>query len=275
MCMLLSMMFLVIPVGSEDQNATVASVTASARAVSSKRVDFAVEEMLMSRDFMTLFFFGVVSQGVGLMFINNLAVINKAVTMNSEADSGMLVAVFSVANTSGRIIYGYGSEAVRSRVNRPWFLSLSCIIICFSMLAVHLGESALISVSGLIGFALGGLFSLQAVIMEEVFGPRDLPLKYSCFSVSACLGSLVFNRLFGHIYDNKAAIQQQSVCLGAECYAATTYVCVAASSVAFVCTVFFGVRSRKTYLCLNDSEPLASEQNRECLTQMRSFSENT
>eukprot|EP00928_Gymnodinium_smaydae_P066615 TRINITY_DN495_c0_g1_i10.p1 TRINITY_DN495_c0_g1~~TRINITY_DN495_c0_g1_i10.p1 ORF type:complete len:218 (-),score=39.64 TRINITY_DN495_c0_g1_i10:297-887(-) len=195
--------------------------------------------------------------------------------MDAKADPGLLVAVFSIANTTGRVMYGYGSEAMKRQINRPWFLSLSCLIIFSCMFTVHLGASALVLVSGLIGFALGGTFSLQAVVMEEVFGPRDLPLKYSCCFVSASLGSLIFGNFFGKIYDRVAAEQEVSVCLGTECFAATTYVCAAASFLAFVCVVMFSMRSRKAYACLNGTGALiADNTNTDYSTQMRSFSEN-
>eukprot|EP00928_Gymnodinium_smaydae_P086459 TRINITY_DN7058_c0_g2_i1.p1 TRINITY_DN7058_c0_g2~~TRINITY_DN7058_c0_g2_i1.p1 ORF type:complete len:518 (-),score=71.70 TRINITY_DN7058_c0_g2_i1:305-1663(-) len=274
MCMLLSMFLLVIPVGSDDQSSKVVSAAAGARALLSKRLDFSVGEMLKTFDFMLVFFAQLVALGVGLMFANNVAVINKAITMNEKADPGLLVAVFSIANASGRVIYGYGSEAMKSQVNRPWFLSLSCLIMFSCMFIVHLGESALVLVSFLIGFALGGSFSLQAVVMEEVFGPKDLPLKYSCCFASASLGSLVFGNIFGKVYDGAAASQQASVCLGAGCYAATTYICAAASFVAFVSVVLFSMRSRKAYACLNDTAPLIDAKSSDCSTQMRSFSEN-
>eukprot|EP00928_Gymnodinium_smaydae_P066622 TRINITY_DN495_c0_g1_i5.p1 TRINITY_DN495_c0_g1~~TRINITY_DN495_c0_g1_i5.p1 ORF type:complete len:224 (-),score=48.06 TRINITY_DN495_c0_g1_i5:271-879(-) len=201
--------------------------------------------------------------------------------MDAKADPGLLVAVFSIANTTGRVMYGYGSEAMKRQINRPWFLSLSCLIIFSCMFTVHLGASALVLVSGLIGFALGGTFSLQAVVMEEVFGPKDLPLKYSCCFVSASLGSLIFGNFFGKVYDSVTASQQPEgatekveVCLGAECFAATTYVCAAASFLAFVSVIMFSMRSRKAYACLNDTGPLIMDNRNECTTQMRSFSEN-
>eukprot|EP00928_Gymnodinium_smaydae_P007247 TRINITY_DN12613_c0_g1_i1.p2 TRINITY_DN12613_c0_g1~~TRINITY_DN12613_c0_g1_i1.p2 ORF type:complete len:120 (-),score=29.71 TRINITY_DN12613_c0_g1_i1:340-675(-) len=109
--------------------------------------------------------------------------------------------------------------------------------------------------------------------MEEVFGPKDLPLKYSCCFVSASLGSLIFGNFFGKIYDSVAASQQSEVCLGAECFAATTYVCAAASFIAFVSVVMFSMRSRKAYACLNDAAPLIEAKSNDCSTQMRSFSE--
>ena len=47
----------------------------------------------------------------------------------------------------------------------------------------------------MMGFGNGGIYALMAVVIEEVFGPKDLPLKYSCCMVAGCLGSLIFSDL--------------------------------------------------------------------------------
>eukprot|EP00928_Gymnodinium_smaydae_P085014 TRINITY_DN68311_c0_g1_i1.p1 TRINITY_DN68311_c0_g1~~TRINITY_DN68311_c0_g1_i1.p1 ORF type:complete len:518 (+),score=23.85 TRINITY_DN68311_c0_g1_i1:213-1556(+) len=260
--MLCSMFLLVLPMRSDDMHSSGHSASPPARAIGSSRPNLSVGRMLRTLDFYLIFFVMFVTQGVGIMFSNNLAQIDKALSMDGAADSGLLVAVFSVANTSGRILYGYGSEAIRGKVNRPWFLGMSCLLITTCMVLMHFGQSTLVLVSALMGVSLGGTFALQAVIIEEVFGPTDLPLKYSCCFVAACIGSMVFSDfLVGRVYDAAAAAQGRSICLGGACFAVTTYVCAIAGFVAFVCSITFSYRSRNAYSCLGVTSMCAEQEN--------------
>lgn len=80
--------------------------------------------------------------------------------------------IFSIFNTCGRIFVGFGSEALASKVPRPCFLAISAALTAVAFLLFHLGAALLAPCAGLVGFALGGSFALQAVLIEEIFGPK-------------------------------------------------------------------------------------------------------
>jgi len=219
----------------------------------SERPDFTVPQMLAKVDFYIVFFILLVTQGIGIMFANNYAQINQAVTGDSHASAGVIAAVFSVFNCSGRIFYGFGSEALRSRIQRPWFLCLTCAIMTVCMLLLVLGQQwLLLPVTAFMGLSLGGTFAVQAVIMEELFGPTDLPLKYSCCYACASLGSLLFSDLLaGQVYDAAAKHQGQETCLGNACFSTTFLISAACSALAVLCSIALTLKSRATYRLVN------------------------
>ena len=81
--------------------------------------------------------------------------------------------VFSIFNTCGRIFVGFGSEQLRSKINRPWCLALSAALMAMAFLLLQLGPALLAACAALVGFGLGGSFALQAVLIEEIFGPKE------------------------------------------------------------------------------------------------------
>merc|ERR1719401_2292177 len=123
------------------------------------------------------------------------------------------------------------------------------------MVLLHFGSTDfLLPVAAFMGLSLGGTFAVQAVIMEEIFGPKDLPLKYSCCYACASLGSLIFSDLLaGRVYDLAAELQGRETCLGQECFATTCTVSAVCSFLALLCSMVLVLMSRETYRLVNSA----------------------
>ncbi|CAJ1381361.1 unnamed protein product [Effrenium voratum] len=173
-----------------------------------ERPDISAWQMLQKVDFYLLFFAFVSIQGAGIMLSNNFSQIVKAVSEDASASSAGYLSLFSVFNTCGRIFIGFGSESAKDWLNRPWFLGISACLMTLAFVLLQLGEVMLAPAAGLVGFGLGGSFALQAVVIEEIFGPKEMPVKYSCVFTAACVGSLVLSDLLaGCLYDAEAERQ--------------------------------------------------------------------
>eukprot|EP00931_Biecheleriopsis_adriatica_P105440 TRINITY_DN80002_c0_g1_i1.p1 TRINITY_DN80002_c0_g1~~TRINITY_DN80002_c0_g1_i1.p1 ORF type:complete len:518 (-),score=72.57 TRINITY_DN80002_c0_g1_i1:61-1614(-) len=220
-----------------------------------ERPNMSVSQMLQTLDFYLLFLLFVSVQGSGIMFANNAAQVVKAVQEQEDADQSICIAIFSVCNSMSRVLFGFGSERVKGTINRPWFLVASAAVITFALALppLHLGAWTLGLVSGGIGFAIGGTFALQAVVVEEIFGPKDMPLKYSFLYMAATIGSLLISDLLaGRIYDAAAREQGKEVCLGGACFNLSFIIAGVACLLATIGGAVVAIRSRKTYRCLNE-----------------------
>jgi len=254
---LLGISFLAWPIGSttgeeethevEDQLAPMSSCREAGRR------DVSALEMLKMIDFYFLFFIYTIMCGTGLSFASNLGQIVTAVANDPNASSVSAVTMFSVCNSVGRVLLGFVSDVLRGRVNRPWILCFSTIFGAFGMITLPImGEPALMPVAAILGLANGGIYALQAVLTEELFGPKDLALKYSCSMVAGCLGSLCFNEfLAGRTYDAAARRQGREVCLGSDCFEVYFYANAVCAGLACCSIIMLALRSRITYVKVN------------------------
>ena len=200
-------------------------------------------------------FFALVSmEGTGLMVSNNFSQIVKALH-GASAVRGLTA--FSICSTLARIFAGFGSEYLKEGLNRPWFLALAATVMTLACLLLQLGPSVLTLCAGLVGFGMGTCFALQAVLLEELFGPKEMPIKYSCSFCAACLGSLILSNVAGSLYDLESALQHSSQCLGPTCFAGTFLVASFFNFCALVCASALAVRTRDTYAQLNQTSCLA------------------
>ncbi|CAK9074958.1 unnamed protein product [Durusdinium trenchii] len=218
----------------------------------SERPNVSAWEMLLKLDFYLLFLAFVAIQGAGLCLSNNFSQIVKAVSKNPAASSVGYLTVFSIFNTCGRIFIGFGSESLKARVNRPWFLAISATLMTLAFLLLHLGEALLAVSAALVGFALGGSFALQAVLVEEVFGPKEMPIKYSYIFCAPFIGSMVMSDLLaGFLYDMEAQKQGRAICLGARCFGVTFTVTATCNFLAALAILTVALRASHTYAILN------------------------
>ncbi|CAE7520101.1 NFD4 [Symbiodinium sp. CCMP2456] len=214
-------------------------------------------KMLHSLDFYLLYFTFVSLQGSGIMFSNNFGQIVKSVCGNPAASSGIYVSIFSIFNTFGRVFIGFGSESLKGTLNRPWFLVGSSALMSLGLAVLEMGEDFLGFSAGAVGFALGGTFALQAVVTEEIFGPEEMPVKYSYTFTAASVGSLLLSDLLaGVLYDEEARRQGQPICLGGSCFGVTFVVTSLCCAVAALSVATVAIRSRGTYARLQLRRPL-------------------
>ena len=210
-------------------------------------------EMMSCFDFYLSFFAFTSILGTGLMLSNNFGQMVKAVSMDASASSAGHLTILSIFNTYGRICCGFGSETLKSHLGRPWFLAIAAALMALAFCMLQLGNSFLALSVGLVGFALGGSIALTGVVLEEVFGPEEMPIKYSCCSLAACIGSLTFSEFAGFVYDVEAGHQGSSICLGSSCFEDTFRVATVCNVLAVPCILAVAMRRNKVYFSLKEA----------------------
>lgn len=230
-------------------------------------------QLLFEPDFLLLFAIVGLVSGAGLLLINNVGTITRALWDYNvhDEDSAALhiakhqsekleiqriqslqVSCISLGNASGRFLIGLVSDYLVEHAKDPTFRTLLLLPVTL-MAVVSQGLAAwpdtitnvhrLLLVSSTTGLMYGTLFGLGPVLVFEWFGIRSFSLNWGFMSLSPVLGGNVYNLLFGVVYDsNVPAGKHMHRCLkGEDCYRTvfvwTTVGCAVAVLVSLVLIV--------------------------------------
>jgi MFS family permease len=219
--------------------------------------------MIRSPQFLLLFVVLVVGQGSGLLFINNAPQMSDAYIGSHKSGAGTtLVSLVSCFNSFGRLIYGNVSEAMLPRVSRIWFLFFSLSLLSLSYwLLLLFGEPMLTVVGAIVGFAYGGLWGVQPVILVEVFGPADYGMKYACSAIAAFAGSVIFPTLIaGTLYDEETRrLHTDGSCFQPSCFSTTNLITGCLGIVGCLLTLIVHAMTRNVYAAHRERLRLLAE----------------
>ncbi|KAJ8568651.1 hypothetical protein K7X08_028184 [Anisodus acutangulus] len=168
--------------------------------------DFKFTEALVKADFWLLFlvyFFGV---GSGVTVLNNLAQIGIAQGLH---DTKILLSLFSYCNFVGRLGGGVLSEyfvRLKALPRTVWMTCTQVVMIITYLLFASALNGTLYAATALLGICYGVQFTTMVPTASELFC-----LKH--------FGAYLFSGLLaGFLYDNEAAKQHTSTCLGPNCF---------------------------------------------------------
>jgi len=206
-------------------------------------------EMLTYADFWIFIAICVVGQGNGLLFIGNASQILSALAgRDTSMESPAFVATIAIFNSLARLSFGYGSEYVKNRVERSWFLALAMCFLFVGYSMARVGGYALLwPAMAMIGFGYGGLWGVQPTMVFELFGPADYAFKYSCSTVAAAIGSIVFNDMIaGPVYEHNVG-EGEKYCYTSSCFDTTFTVAGACDIPAILLAVWLVQRTKWVY----------------------------
>ncbi|KZS96006.1 MFS general substrate transporter [Sistotremastrum niveocremeum HHB9708] len=239
-------------------------------AESTALADIHGKTLLTSFDFWLLATITVFLSGTGLMYINNVGAMTKALYAHgnpefNEAEAaryqGEQVSTISVANFLGRIIIGFSADFAKSKLGFP--RSFGAAIIALGFVASQVAASRievldrLWIASFILGLSYGGLFGLFPTITVDWFGLAHFSENWGFVSVSPAIGGNLFSLAFGRNLDahdptlaspagevsGRAIGDAAHQCLqGLTCYVDTLKLTIAACSLAFLLSLLAGWR---------------------------------
>ncbi|PRW32873.1 MFS general substrate transporter [Chlorella sorokiniana] len=185
-------------------------------------------QCLCSLDFWLLFTVIAVGTGSGLALLNNLAQV-VAATAGSRSTAGataVLLSIFSVANCSGRMAFGYWPERLLHSRGTPRTLfmpAVSALLAAAFAALAFVRLPALFPLTALAGFAYGGHWALGPATVSELFGLRHFAANYALMLVAPAVGSVgLAAGLAAWVYERAAQAQGETgTCLGPACFRAT------------------------------------------------------
>ncbi|KAK4420116.1 hypothetical protein Salat_2424500 [Sesamum alatum] len=204
--------------------------------------DFTFTEAMIKADFWLLFLVFFVGVGSGVTVLNNLAQIGIAQYMH---DTKVLLSLFSFCNFVGRLGGGVISEyLVRSRaIPRTIWMTITQVIMVFTyLLFASAMNGTLFAGTSLLGICYGFQFSIMVPTASELFGLKNFGLFFNFMTLGNPLGAYLFSGLLaGFVYDNEAAKQQSTTCLGPTCFRLTFLVlagvCIVGTMLSIVLTM--------------------------------------
>lgn len=199
--------------------------------------------MIRTIDFWILFWIVSLLSGSGIMWINNLGLMARALVLKHNASPDnqeyakwqtLHVLTFSIASCIGRILIGAIADFANYRgIQR---------IQCFSIVAVSVFVSQLVGLLVqeneqlqyavfLVGVSYGGVFGLSPVIVLELFGIAHVSENLSLNTLSSLVMGPIFSMFFGRVFDGRSTHSEEGIiCLeGTRCYSVSLWVTALAS----------------------------------------------
>ncbi|KAG7395588.1 hypothetical protein PHYBOEH_003462 [Phytophthora boehmeriae] len=205
--------------------------------------------LLTDLRFWMLFIPVMIVIGAGLLVMSNVSFIVESLYGPME-QIPLMVAMFSILNTLGRLVTGAVSDLLLTRYPRAYFAGLSALLTA-STQAVFLTvpPNWLLLPVAMAGFSEGVMFGTFPVIIREEFGLQHFGKNFGLMSLANCIGyPLFFSPLASFVYQRSARSHDgDSVqkCFGAKCFGPVFVVAIALSAVAFVCCIQLACMQRR------------------------------
>ncbi|CAG8530548.1 2186_t:CDS:2 [Gigaspora rosea] len=160
--------------------------------------------------------------GCGLMYINNVGAIIKALYSSSSDPllqnpgsnifaeiqelQNLHVSLLSISSCLGRILVGFFSDITKFMFNLrriSFFILSGCLVAFGHFLAGFWIKSLdfLYPASILVGLGFGMMFSIAPTITNEWFGQKRFGINWGIISIYPAFGGQLFNFIFGHNFD--------------------------------------------------------------------------
>jgi len=231
-------------------------------------------------DFWLLFFCHLAVAGAGVTILNNITELVYSLEDLPQADTVQqatmpyakypttFVILFSVFNTSGRLVVGMLTDRYLHKLSRT-----SWLVIVAAVMALAQVYFLLTNIPGIfggiifIGIAYGGTFALVPTLTSELFGLKHFGANFGFVGLAPAVGSECISVLLaGKLNDtfkrdNYITIVAEggisnTHCLGRVCYRYTLFVTLGLCCLAIVASFFLTLRQRKKYVKLDtDTSP--------------------
>lgn len=204
--------------------------------------------MIRTVEFWILFWIMSLLAGSGIMWINNVGLMARALMPQSDTSSDDLeyvkwqtlhVTSFSIASCAGRIIIGLIADFVKHRGTRR-IQCLSAIAVAFllsHLAGVLVQDNQQLQYAVLFtGLSYGTVFGITPTIVVEWFGLAHVSANCGLITLSVLPMGNVFSMMFGRIFDVHSTPTDRGMrCLeGSRCYAASLYVTALAALCALI-----------------------------------------
>ncbi len=155
----------------------------------SQAAEIPVRQLLRNRDYWLLTIGLFAGTFAGLMSVSNLKVIGVAGGV-SEKLALLAISLFAIGNASGRIVWGFISDAIKGK-SIPASLFFSSLTVLLLIPLSHFGW-AFVTISFFVGFGFGANFVVYAAEVARTFGEDRVgtvyPMVFLAYGISGPLG---------------------------------------------------------------------------------------
>jgi len=211
--------------------------------------------------------------GGGTVETNNLGQMVESLGFSIVVTPATL-ALFSVAQSGGRIITGAASEAalnyetrrccIDKGIPRPFFFVAASVLAIFAHTILAIATSQLFFVIGitLSGLAFGMIWPLMVLCVGEFFGTAHVGANYMFYDgFTSAAGTFLLSKVVAqqvyeeHIDPHSSENGDGVTCYGKECFQQTHIVIVLLSMTCVAVSILMQYKTRKFYSKSNISRP--------------------
>lgn len=206
---------------------------------SEKSYDITGMDLVMDMRFWMLFVPVMIVVGAGLLVMSNVSFIVESFG-GSLQQVPLMVALFSIMNTIGRLLTGALSDIFLTTYPRAYFAGISALLTVITQgVFLSIPASWLVLPVAMAGFSEGIMFGTFPVIIREEFGLRHFGKNFGLLSIANCIGyPLIFSPLASFVYQHSSGIRTVNgleKCYGTQCYAIVFVVAIVLSVMALGC----------------------------------------
>lgn len=208
---------------------------------------------LASINFWLLFVIFGTGTGCGLLLLLNLGQLVESLG-GGQNGAGLLLSLFAVFNSLGRILAGWLPEHMLHTHGTPRTVWLIVVAggstVSTTLAGLAGGMGSLRSAAPLAGVVYGSFQALMPVLASELFDMQRFATLYVVLQQATLTGSyLLANRLAGALYDQKAEehLKDPNVCIGADCFRDSFLIAAALQALSTVLAGVLYVRTQALY----------------------------
>jgi len=213
-------------------------------------------QLFANVEFLALLYSFLCITGPGLMVINNIGTVSQSLGGDASSENNLVI-VLSVANFSGRFIFGSLSDFFSQKLSRGFFVMVTSFVMACTHLYLTFATQAMLY-GGVIltGLGYGGSWALIPTIISELFGEEYFGSNFGVVGLAPALGSFVFSTvLASKLYNNHLTDQQIRdgvPCMGNQCFQETFFITFGIAVTGLISGYIFVRRTRSFYFGVQD-----------------------
>ena len=174
-------------------------------------------EVFKTKEYHCLCWIFVIVSGIVAMYINNLTIILASFKLEEYAE--WLPYIKPMVGMILKVILGLVSDKLA--IAKPWYIIIACgVTISLTFLSIFLVGSLFFIMFTLffIAFVNDIFLVISPYILISYFGMKHYPTAYGFMYGMVAISTLVFQFLFGIIYDAEIIDPNSMDCFGIHCY---------------------------------------------------------
>jgi MFS family permease len=192
------------------------------------------------------------SMGSSVCLISNIGTVVQSYG-GPPSIVAILMIIYSVASSTGRIVVGLLSDQLSSYMTRATFLNISFVIIGTCLFTLIFAVIPMFyPLIFIFGFSYGGMMSMTPTMISDRWGTKYFATNSSTCFLFQLLGSYLLGTVMASsIYQSHIVVEGGKRCRGRACFQLTFIICTALCLVSFMTALVLMHRSKKLYVKLN------------------------
>ena len=209
--------------------------------------------ILLNLDFILLFISMLMIQASGLLYMNNISYICKA--LHKDSYTAALTVLLPLSSAISRFCIGFLSDLLHPKYSRAFLFVIVTVIMFISQLLTTVIMDQLFLSAILVGGSFGCSWCLCPLMVSEQFGRDNFGLNWGIVIMASAFGGLMYQPLQTKVYNDHMDGSTDNNCYGKDCYQITFLVSTIGMIVAIVINIYLATRFKSQKEEQDEIEP--------------------